>query len=192
MSEDSAMTPTPHHAIDGYPLEPAELDQPGWADEDETLRQDPFADDLARRLAVRAPRRYASRTTAVLAGLLLVVAGFVAGAQVQRHWGTPVASAGTGARGTFPGAGGPTGAGAGTGRTGTGGSTITGTVKLVDGTTVYLETANGQVVTVTTTGTTTVLLTGTLGQLAAGATVSVTGQTGTDGTVAATSITKAK
>ncbi len=167
------------------------------------LSEDPFADDLAERLDAVAPRRWANRTTVALAGLVLLVAGFVGGAQVQKHWGTP--AAGAGARNPFanasanPFAGGNFG---GTGRGGTGGTGTagggrggtTGTVKLVDGTTVYLTTADGQTVIIKTTPSTTVNLNqaGSLKDLTPGATVTIQGQTASDGSVNATSITKTK
>jgi hypothetical protein len=170
------------------------------------LSEDPFADDLSERLDAVAPRRWANRTTVALTGLVLLVAGFVGGAQVQKHWGTP--AAGTGGRATNPFAnatanpfaGGNFG---GTGRTGTGtGATggtrgaagTTGTVKLVDGTTIYLTTSDGQTLIIKTTPSTTVNVNqpGALKDLTPGATVTVQGQTGSDGSISASTITKAK
>src|SRR5207248_10869555 len=108
-------------------------DQPYVADDD------PFGDDLTEQLAARAPRRLANRATVVLAGLVLVIGGFVAGAQVEKNFGrmpsaTPTALP-TGA-GRF--AGGAGGAGGGAAPSPTGGGATTGTVKFVDGTTVYI------------------------------------------------------
>src|SRR6266508_3974031 len=123
-------------------------------DEDE----DPFGDDLDERLAAAAPRRLANRSTYVLAGVVLLAAGFLAGAVVEKHYGAPAAAAGvtgtapTGAA-AFPGAGNRRGTGnTGTGNTAT--TPITGTVKLVDGSTVYIDTPDGRVVIVKTTATT--------------------------------------
>src|SRR2546423_15043136 len=48
-------------------------DQPYVADDD------PFEDDLTEQLAARAPRRLANRATVVLAGLVLLIGGVVAG-----------------------------------------------------------------------------------------------------------------
>jgi hypothetical protein len=170
------------------------------------LADDPFADDLSQRLDAVAPRRWANRTTVALAGLVLLVGGFVAGAQVQKHWGTPASGssqttnpyanganpfAGGAGRGTGTG----TGSGTGSGTTGTGAAAGTsGTVKLVDGTTVYLTTADGQTVIVKTTPSTSVSVNqaGSLRDLAPGASVTVKGQTASDGSVNATSITKTK
>jgi hypothetical protein len=170
--------------------------------EPDLLAEPPLDDDLNARIARAAPRRLANRATYVLAGVALLVAGFVAGAQVQKSYGTaPAASApgGTnpaalasafanrGGQG-FPGAGGN--AGGGGAATGARGG-VTGTVKLVDGTTVYIETADGTTVIVKTTDKTTVSTPGALKDLTAGSTVTVQGQTA-DGSVAATSITKTK
>jgi hypothetical protein len=161
---------------------------------------EPPADDLERRLAAAAPRQWANRATYALVALVIAVAGFVGGAQVQKHFGPPAAAAadnagglaGAGAGrqtgGAFPG-GGPAGAGRQSGAPG--GQGITGTVKLVDGTTVYIETPDGRTVTVRTTGNTTVLAPGTLADITVGSTVTVQGQDA-DGTVAATSISRAR
>jgi len=157
------------------------------------LLADPFADDLDAQLEAKAPRRYWTRTTAVLAGLVLVAVGFLAGAQVQKRWGTgSAATAPTAGRGTF--AGGTFAGGARPQRSAAPGADVTtGTVKLVDGTTVYVETADGNVVTVRTTGSTSVQLTqaGALKDLAPGAKVSVEGRSGGQDVVDATKVTRA-
>jgi hypothetical protein len=178
------------------------------------LSEDPFADDLSERLDAVAPRRWTSRTTLALSGIVLLVGGFVGGAQVQKHWGTtssstaspgfvlpsgnPFAGGNFGRGGTGTGGTGTGGNGTGGARTGgtggAGGGGTTGTVKLVDGTTVYLTTPDGQTVIVKTTPSTTVNVNqpGSLTDLAPGATVTIQGQTGSDGSVNATSITKTK
>ncbi|WP_034213463.1 hypothetical protein [Actinoplanes subtropicus] len=170
------------------------------------LDGDPFADDLSDQLAERAPRRIVTRTTIALGVLALLVAGFVGGTQVQKRWGesstsaqsNPFAGLGSG----FPqiGASGipggfPTGTGTGqqtdTGSQGTGGGT-TGKVKLIDGNTVYIVTTDGQTITVKTGTGTAVQIPkkGSVKDLKTGSTVTVDGTTGSDGTVAATKITK--
>ncbi|GAA2607424.1 hypothetical protein GCM10010399_42920 [Dactylosporangium fulvum] len=168
-------------------------DESPVTDEDELLAP-PVDDDLNARIAKAAPRRLANRATVVLAGLALLVAGFVAGAQVQKSYGQAPAASGP-AGGVNPAAfpsgfagrnGAQGGAQGGQARGG-----ITGTVKLVDGTTVYVETADGQTLIVKTSGTTTVSTPGALKDLTAGSSVTVVGQN-TDGTVNATSITKTK
>jgi hypothetical protein len=172
------------------------------------LDTDPFADDLSEQLAARAPRRYYTRATVVLAGLVLLAGGFLAGAQVQKNFGTPASGAGRsnggnnanlangfggGRNGTggFTGGGFTGGNGAGPGR---GAAPTTGTVKLVDGTTVYVQTADGGVVTVRTNGSTAVQVAqpGKLTDLTPGAQVTVQGSAAADGTVTATSVTTSR
>jgi hypothetical protein len=173
------------------------------------LDQDPFDDDLTEQLSQRAPRPRATRATLVLAGLLLVVVGFVGGSLAQnslaqnslaqKQWGTRtaanplagLASARAGG-GAFPG--GLSASGTAGGGSGAAAAPITGTVTLVDGTTIYIVTSDGRVVTVKTGDTTTVELTqpGKISDLKAGNTITVTGRTGTDGMVSATTVTRAK
>jgi hypothetical protein len=192
--------------------------------EDVDLASDPFADDLGDQLAARAPRRYVTRTTVVLAGLVLLAGGFFAGAQVQKNYGTPANGSSAGGNGPAALAGGNFGGGnaggrqngagqngaaqnggqngavaggqSGTAATGSPAApnVTTGTVKLVDGTTVYVQTADGTVVTVKTSGSTAVQVTqnGALSDLAPGAQVNVEGAAGSDGTVNATKVTKAR
>jgi len=60
------------------------------------------------------------------------------------------------------------------------------------GTTIYITTANGDTVVVKTDPNTTITQPGTVKNLAVGATVTVTGQTGSDGSVTATRIAKTR
>jgi hypothetical protein len=149
-------------------------------------------DDLTQELARAARTPWFNRGGVALAGLVLVIGGFLAGVQVQKAYGEPAGRGGNGATGSGLGAGrGGNFPGFGTGaRAGAG---TTGKVKLVDGTTVYVETADGTVVVVKTTDTTSVQLASkaTVGQLKAGSTVTVQGPAGADGVVTATSVTQA-
>jgi hypothetical protein len=162
------------------------------------------ADGLAAELAAAAPRRLWNRSTVLLGALLLLTLGFLAGAQVQQRYGEPAGGSQAANRPGGPGAGGfsggfagpaggaPSGAPSGDApSTGDGTSSITGTVKLVDGDTIYLETADGTVLTVRTGDQTTVRRTDDLelGELASGDPVTVRGRSGADGTVAATEVT---
>ncbi|OKI53785.1 hypothetical protein [Micromonospora sp. CB01531] len=157
--------------------------------------------DLSAALAAAAPRRWWNRGTFVLAGLLLVLVGFLAGTQVQQRWGNTPALAPAGRTGGFPGAlpsafpgGGPGRGEPGSGSAPTSAAAVTtGKVKLVDAGVLYLETSYGTVITVRTNDRTTVQTSrpSELAMLKAGQTVSVQGDRSTDGTVTATTVTAA-
>jgi hypothetical protein len=165
--------------------------------EDVELLEDPFDDDLSDRLTASAPRVVPNRWTYALGAVALLVGGFLAGAQVEKHYGAPAsASPGVNASAAVPGFAGRFGGGQnGTGQNGPNttarSNAVTGTVKLVDGTTVYIETPDGQVLTVRTTDSTAVSVPGKLADLTAGVTVSVEGQNA-GGTVTATQISRTK
>jgi Cu/Ag efflux protein CusF len=161
----------------------------------DTLQHDPFDDDLTDRVAALAPRPV-PRTTLALVGLVVLVSGFVGGILVQKSYGQAApAAAGNNvpanlpAGGAFPGQGGQ-------GRGGNQSSTsaTTGTVKLVDGTTVYLTLANGDIATVKTSNSTTVAVqqSAALKDLKVGQSVTVQGSAGTDGIITATTVTARK
>jgi hypothetical protein len=169
------------------------------------LGEDPFDDDLEGRLKARTPLKLTSRTTLALSGSVLIVLGFIGGVLVQKNFGTTptsstnnrAAAAGNGfnfpgAGGGGAGAGGGTGGAAGGGAAGRGGTT--GTVKFVDGTTIYLTTANGDTVTVKTSGTTTIRESQTVSakDIPVGATVVVQGTADADGVITATAVTAQK
>jgi hypothetical protein len=158
-------------------------------------------DDFATELAKAAPRRWWNRGTLVLGAVALVLAGFLGGLQVQKHYGTGATAstarpgAGAGARGAFPGGGAFGGGAAPTAAASAAAAApTTGKVKLVNGTTIYVETADGTVVTVRTSGRTTVqsATRGKLKDVKAGDTVSVQGTPDTEGTVTATTVTESK
>lgn len=162
---------------------------------------------LARRPRVRLPS-----LTVVLVAVVVASAGFIGGIVVGKHYGSsgsglasrfggalaaagasPSAGAGTGARtrtgagGGFPGAGGGFAGGGG----GAGGATI-GTIKLVDGSTVYVQTATGSIVQVTTSPGTKVTANSTVPvkDLQPGESVIVEGSKNSSGSVSATSISQ--
>ena len=166
-------------------------------------------DDLSYTLAARPPRRHLPGLTALLTAAVLIAGGFLGGVVTQKHRGAAASTATTAAAGaaayrraagTTGGAG--AGAAAGAGGTGTGaaaaaggagGAGVTvGTVKLVDGNTVYLTATDGSIVKVTTGPSTTVNVTkkGTAGDLRPGTTVIVQGAAGADGVVKATSVSQ--
>ncbi|GAA1684786.1 hypothetical protein GCM10009830_35150 [Glycomyces endophyticus] len=149
----------------------------------------PMPDDLEQALAKRRP--WTNKATKWIAAAVLVAGGFAGGVAVQQQWG---ADAGTGtadtggmpdmsamAEGGFPGGGMPGGFG---------GQETTGTVTAVDGATVTITTEDGTEVTVITGDDTAVTSSEAidLSGLAAGDTVTVTGETADDGTVTADAV----
>ncbi|GIJ49095.1 hypothetical protein Val02_59810 [Virgisporangium aliadipatigenens] len=177
------------------------------------LTEDPFTDDLNAELAARRRRPAMTRLTVGLGAVALAVACFAAGAQVQKSYGTPAAASAqqgpTGGYGFPGGAPGAQGAQGGQGmRRGQGqdpgtnpsaaagasaGAAVTGTVKLVDGTTVYVELPDGTVLTVRTSDATTVRTAqpGSLKDLTVGSTVTVDGARSGE-SMNATTVTRAK
>ncbi|GAA1659334.1 hypothetical protein ACFQY4_45010 [Catellatospora bangladeshensis] len=160
-------------------------------------------DDLVAGLAKAKRGPWLTRSTGILLALVLTCGGFLAGVQVQQRFGTGSGTAAgsatgnrpaNGYRGNFGGGQFPGGLpGAQQGQNGgqqTAAAPITGKIKLVDGTTVYIETTDGRVLTIKTGDTTTVQATEkiTLKDLAAGTAITVQGTT-QDTTVTATSIT---
>jgi hypothetical protein len=166
-------------------------------------------DDLGAALSKR-PRARIPSLTLLLVVLLVAGGGFIGGEYVGKD-NANASSTGVSAsalRSAFAGRGGTgTGTGASPGAStstsgrsgflgggflgGSGGATI-GSVKLVDGSTLYVETASGSVVQVSTSPSTkiTISSTGTVKDLAPGDEVIVSGSTGKSGTVAATSISQ--
>ena len=165
----------------------------------ELLSTSPFDGDLAEELAAAPrPRRRPPSVTVLLGAGVLIVAGFAGGVQADRHWGAQKPSDASSVINQFAAArgGGQRGQGFGPGagaRPGTGtardANATTGTVKLVDGDIIYVQTATG-VVRVKTNGSTkvTVAKKAAPKDLKAGSTVVVQGTPGQDGTVTATSV----
>ncbi|MDR7279772.1 hypothetical protein [Catenuloplanes atrovinosus] len=154
-------------------------------------------DGLAAQLAATAPRQWWNRWTPCLAAVLLLGGGVLAGVQIQQRWGTTTTSGpgGGGAAGAagFQGGGFPGRQPAATeSAQPTGGGTTEGTVKLVNGSTVYIVTGDGRTVTVKTSDGTAVRVAadGALTDLAEGDTVTVEGTAGSDDSVTATTITE--
>jgi Domain of unknown function (DUF5666) len=180
---------------------PEDLDVPS----EDLLSTSPFEADLNEQLAADPrPRRRPPSVTVVLVAAVLIVGGFVGGVQADRHWGAKKSSSdpaallsqlgrgggaagGTGGFGGFGGGG--LGGRAGGATAGAAGAGTSGTVKLVDGTTVYVQTPNG-IVRVKTTDSTkiTIARKATAKALKAGSKVVVEGAAGQDGTVTATSV----
>jgi hypothetical protein len=176
-------------------------DDHGSVTTDDLLDTSPFDGDLAAELAARPPRRIRPGMTTYLGVGVLVIVGFLGGMQAQKQWGAEPAGPNTGALQQAPASGRVGGPGGGRGQGipdggqqgGAGAGNVTfGTVKLVDGKTIYLQTASGEVVHVTTDGSTKVQISqaGTVKDLKPGATVTVQGSQGQDGAVAATSVSE--
>jgi hypothetical protein len=182
---------------------------------EELLAIPPQADHLAEELAARPQRTRLPRVTLALGAGVLVAAGFLGGVLVQKHLGGSSSAAGgrggafasafAGARGSGAGAGrgsfgggagaGGTGATTGTGGAGTGsgsgGNSISGSVTVVSGDTLYITATDGTVYIVKASGSTSVSISssGSLSQIKPGQQVTVSGTQGTGGTVNATKIT---
>jgi hypothetical protein len=168
-----------------------------FTDAVEPAPDEPRPDGLAGALVKAAPKRWWNKATVVLGAMVLLLGGFLGGLQVEKHWGTTATAsnraAGFGAGQNRSASGFPGGTGTGTGQRGatTAASGTTGTVKLVDGSTIYVQTPDSNVVTVKTNGKTTVSIAkkGKLSDVKAGESVTVTGASGSDGSVTATSVT---
>jgi len=162
-------------------------------------------DDLGAALAKR-PRARIPSLTLMLIVLLVAGGGFIGGEYAGKNDASSgsglsaaalrSAFAGRSSTGASPGAstsagGSRTGFTGGGGFFGSGGATI-GSIKLVDGTTIYVETTSGSIVQVSTTAATKVTLsmTGTVKDLQPGEEVIVSGTTKSNGTVAATTISQ--
>ena len=126
----------------------------------------------------------------VLAAVVLVGAGFLAGTMLNKGSDSNALPAGAFPSG-FPGGALPSGATGAPGGAGGGGVTF-GTVTKVEGDTVFVKQADGTTITVKTNGSTTVQVstTGTVSDLSPGSTVVVQGSSSGDDTVTARTITE--
>ncbi|TYK53037.1 hypothetical protein [Actinomadura decatromicini] len=188
-------------------------------DPEDVLSSSPFEDDVQTALDAAPRERPRPSLTLVLVGGLLLAAGFVGGIEANKRWGPDGSSPGPAAVGARNGTGGglpgggpaagyPGGRGAGPGGTAGGGSQggapqgggqggsqggmTVGTVKLVSGDTVYVQTLDGGLVTVETSGSTKIQISraGKASDLKPGSTVSVQGSSGSSGKISATAITQ--
>jgi hypothetical protein len=154
-------------------------------------------DDLAHALAARPQRRKLPGATVFLGAAVLVAGGFLGGVLTQKHQAGPAAGGGANAAAvaalrTRGGAGTGTAGAGGAGAAGGGNGTTVGTVKLVDGNTIYLTASDGSVVRVTTGSGTTIKVTknGVASDLAPGTAVTVQGTPDASGVVKATTVTE--
>jgi len=172
-------------------------------------------DDELTAVLTRRPRAKLPSVTLVLAILVVASAGFIGGVVVGKHHSsgnggaaaafsrfaaagglpTGAARSSAGGFGGFGGSG-AGGTGAGTGGTGAGafaaGNATIGTIKLVDGKTVYVQTTAGAIVQVSTSAATKVTVSTSVPvkDLQPGETVIVQGSKNSSGAVAATSISQ--
>jgi hypothetical protein len=154
----------------------------------------------------RRPRAKLPSVTLILAAIVVASAGFLGGALVGKHYGSSgsgnlaaafrglAAARSTASASASPGASGGTGsgfAGRGGGAFGGGNATI-GTIKLIDGSTVYVQTTAGDIVQVKTSSGTKVTVSQTVPvkDLQPGETVIVEGSKNASGGVSATSISQ--
>jgi hypothetical protein len=185
-----------------------ELSSPLYNDDDLDVLSSPLdnGDDLAAVLTRRSRAKLPSLTL-VLAAIVVASAGFLGGAIVGKHYGSSgsgslasefsrfaaaraSATAGTGS-GSGAGLGGRGGGGGGGGEFAAGNATI-GTIKLIDGGTVYVQTPEGDIVQVSTSAGTKVTVSSTVPvkDLQPGETVIVEGSKNSGGGVTATSISQ--
>lgn len=189
---------------------------PATMDPEDLLATPPVADDLGAQLAARPPRAKLPKLTLALAAAVLIGAGFLGGLTVGKSsastgsgglpaglaagfpGGGSLPSGGPGAGGSGTSGGGTGGGGSGQGAGGSGlpggfsGSGTVGTIKLVDGHTIYVQTFSGSITRVSTSGSTKIQVTatGTVKDLQPGQTVVVQGSKRSDGSVAATSVSQ--
>jgi hypothetical protein len=139
-------------------------------------------------LPIRPVRRRLGPLTLLLVGMLLATAAFAGGVMAEKsHVGTAATATAARPAGSTAAAG-RFGAGAGTGSTGAGATT--GTVKLIDGANIYITDANGTVVKVATTPQSQISITapGSVTAIKPGDNLTVSGATGSDGTITAANV----
>lgn len=166
---------------------------------EELLATSPFDGDLAEELAASPPRRKPPTLTAILGVAVVLVAGFVGGIQADKHWGAKKQNTPNALISQFAAARGgglPNRAGTGDG-SGFGGrqqqssNATKGTVKLVDGNVIYVQTATGVIrVTVGDSTKVTASKPTKLKNIKPGSSVTVQGTPAQNGSVSATSVTQ--
>jgi hypothetical protein len=179
--------------------EPEDLHEGTGLDDLLDVLSSPLDDDHDAELTAvltRRPRAKLPSLTLVLAAIVVASAGFLGGALVGKHYGS--SSSGNLAaafRGLAARASSSASAGSGTGGRGGlfgGGNATVGTIKLIDGGTVYVQTTAGDIVQVATSAGTKVTVSSTVpvNDLKPGETVIVQGSKNSSGAIAATSISQ--
>ena len=174
-----------------------ELSNPLDDDDDLDVLSNPLGndDDLAAVLT-RRPRAKLPSLTLVLAALVVASAGFLGGIVVGKHYGSSGSSSAASAFRRFAaGASATAGSGPGVGGGGGGfaaGNATIGTIKLIDGSTVYVQTSGDDIVQVATSAGTRVTASSTVRvkDLQPGETVIVEGSKNSTGGVTAASISQ--
>jgi hypothetical protein len=149
----------------------------------------------------RRPRAKLPSLTLVLAVIVVASAGFLGGALVGKHYGSSSTSSLAGAfsrmaaragASASPGSGSGSGLSGRAGLFGGAGNATIGSIKLIDGSTIYVQTTAGDIVQVTTSSGTKVTVSTTVPvkDLQPGETVIVEGSKNSSGAVAATSISQ--
>jgi hypothetical protein len=169
------------------------------------LLSSPLDDDDLTAVLTRRPRAKLPSMTLALAAIVVLSAGFLVGAMVGKHYGNSgssnLAAEFRGLAATRAGASASPSAGAsgaaGSGFAGRGGAfgagnATVGTIKLIDGAIVYVQTTAGDIVQVATSAGTKVTISTTVPvkDLTPGETVIVEGSKNSSGAIAATSISQ--
>ena len=158
-------------------------------------------DDDLTAVLTRRPRAKLPSLTLVLAAIVVASAGFLGGALVGKHYGSSssgsLAAEFSRLAGARASATASTGSGSGSGFAGrgglfSGGNATIGTIKLIDGGIVYVQTTAGNIVQVATSAGTKVTISSTVPvkDLQPGETVIVEGSKNSSGAIAATSISQ--
>jgi hypothetical protein len=140
---------------------------------------------------VRPVRRRLGPVTLLLAGFLVAGAAFTGGVIVEKSSvGTAGASTTSRPAPAAAATAGRAAIGAAAGTVGAGGGATSGTVKLIDGTNIYITDSTGTTVKIATAPQSQISITapGAVTAIKPGDTVTVSGSTGSDGTITATSV----
>jgi hypothetical protein len=199
---DDLLHPLPDPLDDGDDITAEQEEVPGNGDDVDHLfdvLSSPLDDGSGiTAVLTRRPRAKLPSLTLVLAAIVVASAGFLGGALVGKHYGSSSSRAAA-AFSQFAGARASASAGSGTGSTAAGrtglfgaGNATVGTIKLIDGATVYVQTTAGDIVQVATSAGTKVTVSSTVPvtNLRPGQTVIVEGSKNSSGAIAATSISQ--
>jgi hypothetical protein len=179
---------------------PDSIERPADRPED-VLAEPPDARDISAELSA-PPRRKLPWPALLLTTAVVAALAFTGGALVEKGRATgsarPGAAGGAAAGAARTGgaqgaaAGGPAGGGAAGGAGGAGGGMTVGTIKVVDGSTIYVTDAQGDIVKVTTSKSTQVSesKSGKVSDLEPGQSVTVRGDQNSSGDVTATTVTE--